>query len=441
MSNKKAPKASDKKAEAKKDPAVPVDHNPQPRVFYEKIGHRELEIREEMLDPMHDLVLWDRNPRLQPQLPGFAGTFANEDEIEAALQRTSGYAGLAKSIEDIGQLDAIYVWKRDGHSKYLVLEGASRVTIFRQLARKLEKKPSAHRFHRIKAKVLPPDFTEIERAILLARIHVRGSGVRPWDRYVQAEFIYNHVSEDGNATTISVTEMAYHMGKSVSWVQRLRDAYLFARKFVEHMDSDDAVRVAAEEFSTLEEIMKVSMLGPKLRAYNDPENDALRAEVFDMVQKRVFAEYRDARFLKELHDDPEKWALLKTGEKHIARKLAADLKTGSSSVKARIAGLEQSIERAFERDPECLNDDDAAILRRAAALIDARIHPGVRPFRAAVVTFTNALVDASLSDVRSVQPDELARLEEAYEDVKERMAKHPVAAAVPAPTAADAAVA
>lgn len=431
MANKKNVKPQ--KGSEKLDATVPKDHEPQARIFVEKIGNREIEIREESLEVFEDVVLWDKNPRLQPQLPA-AGTFGSEAEVEAALQNAGGYAALSKSIGDIGQLDPIYVWKRNDQSKFLVLEGATRVAILRQHARKHAKKPEAARFHRVKAKILPPDFTEIERAILLARIHVRGSGVRAWDRYVQAEFIYNHVSENGNATTISVTEMAHHMGKSVSWVQRLRDAYTFARKFVDHIDSDDAVKTAAEEFSTLEEIMKVSVLGPKLRAYNDPEHDQLRADVFEMVQKKVFSEYRDARFLKELHDDPDKWALLKTGEKHIAKKLAADLKTGSSSVKTRISGLEQSIERAFERDPDCLNEDDAKALRKAASAIDSHVHGGARPFRLALIDFTNAIVDASLSDVRSVHADELTAFEEAYQDMKERLAKHPKLAPVAATT-------
>jgi hypothetical protein len=374
--------------------------------------------------------LWDKNPRLRPQMPAM-GTFNGEAEVEAALQKSAGYTPLSKSIEDIGQLEPVYVWKVDAHSKYLILEGATRVAILRQHARKYGKKPEGARFHLVKAKVLPPDFSEIERAILLARIHVRGTGVRAWDRYVQAQFIFDHVSETGNgASKVSVSEMARHMGKSTSWVQRLRDAYMFASKFVDQIDGDDAVKLAAEEFSTLEEISKSSSIGSKLREYNNPEYDQLRTDVFEMVRNKVFAEYRDARFMKELHDDPEKWALLKTGEKHIANKLVADLKANSSSVKAKIGGLEQSIERAFERDADCLNEDDAKMLRRAAAMIHTRVHSGIRPFQLALIEFTDALVDASLADVRSVHPDELARFDDAYNDMKQRLSKHPVAIAV-----------
>jgi hypothetical protein len=432
-------KASDKK-DGKTD-SVPKDHTPQPRIFIEKIGDRELHLREESLDVFKDVKLWEKNPRLRPQLPA-TGTFNDETEVEAALQKSSGYIPLSKSIGDIGQLESVYVWKADAHTKYLVLEGATRVSILRDYARKLGKKPEGARFHRVKAKILPPDFTEIERAILLARIHVRGTGVRGWDRYIQAEFIHEHVSETGNgATTVSVTEMARHMGKSVSWVQRLRDAYSFASKFVDYVDSEDAVKLAAEEFSTLEEIAKASIVGPKLRDYNNTDHDQLRTDVFEMVRNKVFSEYRDARFMKELHEDPDKWALLKTGEKHIAKKLVADLKTNSSSVKVRISGLEQAIERAFERDPDSLNEDDVKILRRAAATIDSRIHSGMRPFRLALLEFTDALVDASLSDVRSVHPDELARFEESLADMKTRLSRHPNLAAAPAPTVTDEAVA
>src|SRR5688572_17709743 len=100
MANKK------KSAEKRDDASVPKDHAPQPRIFIEKIGDRELELREESLDVFKDVTLWEKNPRLRPQLPA-TGTFNSETEVEAALQKSPGYIPLQKSIDDIGQLEPV----------------------------------------------------------------------------------------------------------------------------------------------------------------------------------------------------------------------------------------------------------------------------------------------------------------------------------------------
>jgi hypothetical protein len=223
---------------------------------------------------------------------------------------------------------------------------------------------------------------------------------------------------------MTMADLARHMGKSVSWVSRLKDAYQFAQKFVDYLDSDDAPRIAAEQFSTLEEIAKSASVGPMVRDYRNDEHEPLRRDVFDMVKNGVFTEYRDARFMKEYHDDSEKWALLKQGEKGIASKLATDIKAGNTSLKAKLAALPNQLERALERDPEALNDADAEALRAATKTVEAILNPGVDRFRLDLNTFTTILESASLADVKSVQRDDLARFDEALQDFRERFAKY-----------------
>jgi hypothetical protein len=328
-------------------------------------------------------------------------------------------------------MEPIYAWRKDDDSAYLVLEGATRVAILRDLARKHQNGPLAGKFRKVKAKILPPHFGDLERVILLARIHVRGSGVRAWGRYIEAMFIHDHVtSQNGNKPMMTVTEMANHMGKSVSWVQRLRDAYEFGRHFIEHVDSDDAEKIAVKEFSTLEEISKAQLIGPRVRDYDAKEWDELRAEVFDMVKNEAFTEYRDARFMKEFYDDPDKWAELKSGVKGIAKKLAAEVKTSSSGLKAKITGLEQHIQRVLDRgDDHGLNEDDVEALARAQLLIQQHLHKGVRPFRIALGAVTKALTEASMADVKDLSPDEVSALTEAVGYFSGLVAKHNPAAA------------
>ena len=212
------------------------------------------------------------NPRLIPYL---SEGIPDEDKLEATLKQTNGYDTLKKSIEDLGQLDPIYVWPGDG-PKHLVIEGATRVTVLRDLYKRYEGRPNQGRFRRAKVKMLPPQFSERETAILLARIHVRGSGVRNWGRYVQAKFIYDHV--EGDSALFNLTDIAAHMEKSTSWASRLRDAYKFAKQFVEFVDDDDAQKLALDHFSTLEEISKAAGFGARVKA-NTPEGDQLREEV------------------------------------------------------------------------------------------------------------------------------------------------------------------
>jgi hypothetical protein len=274
----------------------------------------------------------------------------------------------------------------------------------------------------VRARILPPEFGEMERVILLARIHVRRSGVRTWGRYIEAKFIWENVRQPGGLMT--PVAMANHMGKSLSWVTRLRDAFEFVQKFMEHVDTDESEKLAVEHFSTLEEIAKSPEVGPKVRDYDNADHNELRAEVFDMVRNEVFKEYRDARYMREFKNDPEKWAQLKSHKKHIANELANDVKTNSNSLKAKVGGLEGSLERAIGRDPDSVNHDDLAQLQRAVHVVEQHLDQGVRPIRRAIVKFTKVLEEAPLADIRSVQPDELSSLKSAYDFFLEQVEKH-----------------
>src|SRR5262249_7897999 len=159
----------------------------KPRIYVERIGEKEWDLVEIKLDVMEEVALWSDNPRLLTTLPS---GIASEVELEAALRGTPGYDNLRRSIDEIGQMEPVYVWRGDSTSKYIVLEGATRVCILRELNRKYVTGPKVGKFRSIKAKVLPESFGETERAILLARIHVRGTGVRAWGRYIEAKFIH-----------------------------------------------------------------------------------------------------------------------------------------------------------------------------------------------------------------------------------------------------------
>lgn len=392
------------------------------RVIWEKIGNNEWELREVQLDVHEEVALWAENPRLQTSL---MEGFSTELELEEALRASKGYDNLKKSILEIGQMQPIYV-QRTKTGKYLVLEGATRVTILRELDRKYPTGKYEGVFRRVEAKVLPSNFGEKEIAILLAQIHVRGSGVRAWGRYIEAKFVHETVvGRPGHPAVMNQAQLADAMGKNVSWVSRLKNAYEFALKFIEHVDGDtNPRRLAAENFSTLEEISKARGIGPHLRDFDNSAYDELRDEVFEMVRNNVFKEYRDARFLKEFHDDPDAWHQLKSGEEHVANKLARQVESKSSSPKAKIAGLPQLIKRAVERGDSEFDDEDVSQLQQAIDIIEDQVHEGVHPYRLALKKATRTLNKASRADVTDLQPSDIAEFRDAYQYFETLVGQH-----------------
>ena len=387
--------------------------------YLDRIGEQEYRFPARELDVFNDVTLWSENPRLIPYLsPYHSQRIPNEDEMQATLRRTNGYDGLKKSIEDLGQLEPIYV-KPSGGPKQLVLEGATRVTVLRDLYERYEGRPDQNRFRKIKVKMLPLQFSERETAILLARIHVRGPGVRNWGRYIQAKFIYEKV--EGNPPMFSLTDIAGHMGKSTSWASRLRDAYTFAKQFVEFVDNVEAEKLALSHFSTLEEISKSTGFGVRVRA-NTPEGEQLREEVFDMVKHEVFKEYRDARHMAQYYDDSEKWEVLKSHERHAAHTIANQLRAGQTGINGKISGLHGQLERALDRNEE-FDDDVVDELQRCADLLASRAIK-VGAFRLRLSQFTRGLRSVSLEDIESISRDEFEDLEKGLEDFEHRLRRY-----------------
>lgn len=382
------------------------------RVLFEKIGNSEWELRELRLDVQDDVALWADNPRLQTAM---MEGFSSEADLEEALRLSPGYDGLRKSIQDIGQMQSIYV-QRTATGKYLVLEGATRVTILRELDRRFKSGKNQGVFRQVQAKILPQNFSQRDVAILLAGIHVRGSGVRDWGRYIEAKFIYETVvGRPGHPPLMNQATLAENMGKSESWVARLKSAYEFALKFVEHVDDDlNPKKLAADKFSVLEEISKARVIGSQLRDFENPAYDELREDVFDMVRNDVFKEYRDARFLKEFHDDEDAWAQLKSGEKHIANKLAQQTQDKSSSPKAKIGALPQVVRRAIDRGEDGFDDEDIASLQQTIDLIEDKVHDGVHPYRLALKKATRTLNKASRADIVDLQLSDIEEFRDAF---------------------------
>jgi hypothetical protein len=92
--------------------ATAIDDKPKTKIFREKIGEQEYELEEMRLDAFDEITLWPKNPRLTPYVAA-AGTFQSEEELENLLRRSKGYDTLARSIDEIGQMEPVYAWKRE----------------------------------------------------------------------------------------------------------------------------------------------------------------------------------------------------------------------------------------------------------------------------------------------------------------------------------------
>lgn len=396
----------------------PVNSTPSSqRVFIERIGNDEYELIETDLAVDNEVRLWDANPRIMPDLPTHG--ISSEDDLLAALRASKGYDALKKSISDLGQMEPIYV-KKVG-DKFLVYEGATRVCILRELHDKTAGTVDEGKYQSVRVRILPPDFGDRELAILLARIHVRGPNVRQWGRYTQAKFMYETIAGiPGKPAVMNQAQMARFMEKSESWVNRLKSAYEFARHFIDYVDAEEVgieptEKFVVKRFSILEEISKATGIGPKLRDYNTAKYDSLRDEVFEMVKNDVFKEYRDARFMKEFHDDADAWDQLKSGERHIAHDLAREMNSKEKGAKAKVSAIPSLVKRAIERDDTEFDEGDISALEQAITEMNRQVHQGVRPFRVELRRMTETLNDASKSDIGALDPSEIDGFKDAVD--------------------------
>ena len=147
-----------------------------------------------------------------------------------------------------------------------------------------------------------------------------------------------------------------------------------------------------------------------------------------MVQKNAFKEYRDARFMKEFFTDPDAWHQLKSGEEHIAHKLAKEVENKSSSPKAKISGLPQLVKRAVERGDASFDDEDVSQLQQVIDIIEDQVHEGVHPYRLAIKKAARTLNKASRADIVDLSDGDLAEFIDAYEYFMSLVGSHRVPA-------------
>jgi hypothetical protein len=253
--------------------------------------------------PPGEIILWSENPRTKHALAK-SSTFPTEPDLMAAIQRVqpSVYRNLYKDIEKFGQQEPVFLKPADDHDPVevaTVIEGNTRVTILKELH---DRFPKESKFARVKAYLLPPEFSDTDLAILMANYHVKGTLRNQWDRYQIGAFLYEQIEE---RRRFNQAELAEHISKSPSWVSRHLTVYKFAVDYRDELEGSygltvgDAEDETARRFSILEEAWKV-------KAFRDQmDHDAGAKEtLFRWVHDGKFRDHRSIRAIHEIYNDP-----------------------------------------------------------------------------------------------------------------------------------------
>ena len=159
--------------------------------------------------PLDILILDETNPRIglykDSQLKA---TLSAEDIRHAIVNRSpEAYAKLRDSIEiNQGIINPIWIGPAQG-SLHLVIEGNTRVLIYRELA---EKYPSSDIWKSISANVLPVGIQDSQINFIRLEAHLRG--VTEWDAYERARYLY--ILSEREGYSVRRLEQLTRLGRS-----------------------------------------------------------------------------------------------------------------------------------------------------------------------------------------------------------------------------------
>jgi hypothetical protein len=137
--------------------------------------------------PLDALLLDESNPRIGLYRDSQLKSALSSDDIRHAIINRSpdAYAKLRDSIEiNQGIINPIWI-SPIRNSMHLVIEGNTRVLIYRELS---EKYPSSGIWESIPANILPVGIQESQINFIRLEAHLRG--VTEWDAYERARYLY-----------------------------------------------------------------------------------------------------------------------------------------------------------------------------------------------------------------------------------------------------------
>lgn len=204
-------------------------------------------------------------------------------------------------------------------SKYVVREGNERLACLRRLSKEAHNGEipefPKNRFDLVPCQKIPPNFSEREIAIWLARIHYKGK--HPWKSVNKALMIYELSTKHG----FTYEEIRKRLGVSKKTVQTTRSAYEATLQYHdEHRDDTNWYY----KYSYYHEIYRTEKLKNWIR-----ENDHSRLFA-DWIYSGKIPRGEDVRKLKGLIDDPEILAEFSTTNVTRAKEILRAFESGGS---------------------------------------------------------------------------------------------------------------
>ncbi|HUA68744.1 MAG TPA: hypothetical protein VMA13_09375 [Candidatus Saccharimonadales bacterium] len=144
--------------------------------------------------PLESLKLDAQNPRIGLYQDSQPKPALSDEEIRHAIINRSpdAYTKLRDSIEiNEGVINAIWIAPQT-NGKHLVIEGNTRVLIYRELAEKYRDKET---WKTIAANILPVGIRDSQINFIRLEAHLRG--VTEWDAYERARYLYILNEKDG----------------------------------------------------------------------------------------------------------------------------------------------------------------------------------------------------------------------------------------------------
>jgi hypothetical protein len=211
-----------------------------------------------------DRVRFDtENPRLKYQKELFPDK--TDKELLFKLPDTNW---LMKDVEEKGVLEAIYVKEEllNGVASFVVIEGNRRTAVMQELQAKHPDNPN---FAYIPARILPPETTPEQGAILMASRHV--AGLIKWDAHEKAGHIWHMI----NVLHIPESELinTLHMGAPA--IKKASEAYGLLDHY-KHCDGGKYAAQAEGKWSFIAEFIKVKEFYERHKKGQDFDDDFCR---------------------------------------------------------------------------------------------------------------------------------------------------------------------
>ncbi|MGH9381828.1 MAG: hypothetical protein ACRD2Z_14615 [Thermoanaerobaculia bacterium] len=269
------------------------------RVIQVPLGEASLEIRRELW-PVRELRLDPDNPRLTSLLPPSAHRRKPaQRELQRRLWNLPQVRALAKSILQNGGLLEDPLVRHDG----TLVEGNCRTVALRALQRE---HPDDERFARIHVRVLPPDVTEVQIALLLGDLHIAQK--IPWRGYDQAAYVWRMHRVHGASEEFLATHLRWSHDKLANKLA----AYEETRSYEKRTGGSSA----HERFPLFEELMNRPAL--RQRRARDPR---FMEQFGRWIEEGRLTTAREVRELPDILADPDARGLFESAGAAAAREL------------------------------------------------------------------------------------------------------------------------